>query len=90
MPPAYFEMQAHLCETTRSESAQIRTRDHPLHCEMETIHEDGVKAARDTVRPAQVSPTSRSNMMIRRRSPNYESKIGPNLQPEARPTTTSA
>jgi hypothetical protein len=28
---------------TRSETAQIRTRDHPLHCEMDTSRVDGVR-----------------------------------------------
>jgi hypothetical protein len=46
MPPAYFEMQAHLRETTRSESAQIWTRDHPRHREMEATRVDGVRTLR--------------------------------------------
>ena len=46
MPPAYLLMHAHLRETTRSEAAQISTRDHSHGSEMETIHEDGVRTLR--------------------------------------------
>ena len=40
-------------DLTRSESAQIWTRDHPLHREMEPTHFNEVETAHDTVLPAQ-------------------------------------
>jgi hypothetical protein len=88
----YEQLVKDVCAGVRRGVLGIRKKDHHAPSLGETttwrrlaIHEDG-RVTRNRRR----SRTSRSNMMIPRRSRNYKSSTGRSRRREARPTTTSA